>query len=108
MLEQQIIVLMDATGLRVLDRHDSGIGLLVFDCLEDQVERFARQQFDGVTKEAACSDFAVSSPLALKSNTERVLFRHVGGWNGCSPSQEGACSDYPSLGIGFVSDSAHV
>jgi hypothetical protein len=79
MLEQQIIILMNAAGLRVFDGNDAGIRLAGFDSLENQIERLTRQQFDAIAEEASSGNFAVSSSFALKGYTWRVSFGHFGG-----------------------------
>jgi len=66
MLEQQIIILMNAAGLRVLNGNDAGIRLTGFDSLENQIERLTWQQFNGIAEETSSSNFAVGPTLALQ------------------------------------------
>ena len=99
MLKQQIIILMNAPGLRVLDGNDARIRLLGFDTLENQIERFAWHQFDSIAEEPARRNFAVSPPFALKGDTGRVSFGHVFGLKG-PLTTPGQCPRCNCLGTG--------
>ena len=72
MLEQQIVVLMNAAGLRVLNRDDARLRLIAFDPLENQIEGFAGQQLDRLAEEPACCNFAIGSSFTLKGDRGRV------------------------------------
>src|SRR5262245_36921164 len=77
--QQQIIVLMNAASLGIFDRNHAGVRLLALDALENEVERFARQQFDILAEEPARCNFAIGSTFALKGDPKGLSFRHVSG-----------------------------
>lgn len=79
MLEQQIVVLMNAACLGVLNGNDAGIGPMGFDGLKNQIERLTGQKRDRIAEETSSGNFTVSSPFALKGDSWRVFFGHLGG-----------------------------
>ena len=73
--EKQIVVLMNTSRQRVLDRNNTAVSTLPLDGTENIIKTFERKRRTSILEEFLRSDFAIRSVHSLKRNSHEMILK---------------------------------